>query len=159
MRNIRLVSQHAAIKSLIEHTFAATQRDIELQGHWGKYLCVLVYGLLENSIKEIYGDFANNSSSPQVAKYVRARLNRIRNANSQQFIQTANDFSEEWGRSLTEYLDCDSGQRKNAINSIVKQRNQIAHGQNTTISVARVKGYLEKSVEVIDFIESQCSGN
>ena len=159
MRNILLVSQHQAIESLIESTSEATQRNIELQGHWAKYLCVLVYGLLENSIKEIYGDFARNSSSPQIARYVTDRLNSIRSANAQRFIQTASVLSEEWGRSLTEYLDADGGQRRNAIDSIANRRNRIAHGQNATISVAQVRNYLEKGVEVIDFIERQCRGN
>lgn len=41
----------------------------------------------------------------------------------------------------------------------MKNRHAIAHGKNTSISVAQVEKYFEKCVEVIDFIENQCSGN
>ena len=159
MKNIQLVSQYQAIESLIERTSEATQRNIELQGHWGKYLCVLAYGFLENSVKAIYGDFVRNSSSPQVARYATARLDSIRNANAQSFIQTASGFSEEWGRNLMEFLNSEGGKRKNAIDSIVNNRHWIAHGRATRISVAQVQTHLEKAIEVIDFIERQCGGN
>ena len=79
--------------------------------------------------------------------------------NAQRFIQTASGFSEEWGRNLTEFLNSEGGKRKNDIDSIVNNRNQIAHGGTTTISIAQVQIYLEKAVEVIDFIERQCGSD
>ncbi len=154
-----MVSQYQAIESLIERTSEATLRNIELQGDWGKYLCILAYGLLENSIKAIYGDFVRNSSSPQVARYATTRLDSIRNANANRFIQTASGFSEEWGRNLTEFLNSEGGKRKNAIDSITNSRNRIAHGRATAISVIQVRDYLGRAIEVIDFIERQCYGH
>ena len=46
--------------------------------------------------------------------------------------------------------------RKDAIDSIMANRHLIAHGKNSGISLVRVKDYLEKSIEVIEFIENQC---
>ena len=48
---------------------------------------------------------------------------------------------------------------KNAIDSVMETRHRIAHGKNTSISLAHVKEYLEKAAKVIDFIESQCDRN
>ncbi len=157
MRNVRLVGQYNTIQSLIERTGTATGENIELQGHWGRYLCILAAGLLENSIREIYQEFVQNSASPPVASFASSRLRGINNPKSERFVQVASSFSQEWGQSLAEFLNASNGERKDAIDSIINNRNQIAHGRNTNIFVVRVKGYLDRVVEVIDFIESQCS--
>ena len=119
---------------------------------------MLAAGLLESSIREIYGEFVGNSSSPQVAKYAATTLENIHTPRASRFLQVATAFSLEWGQRLEEYMDANDGERRNAIDSIMNNRHRIAHGRNTSISVVRVKEYLDKAVEVIDFIESQCSG-
>lgn len=159
MRNVRLVAQHNRIQSLLERTATATWEDIELQGHWGRYVCVLAAGLLENSTKEIYSEYVRTASSPQVGSYAASSLQNILNPNSNRFVQVASSFSKEWGSSLIDFMNANGGERKDAIDSIMNNRHQIAHGRNTSISVVRVRNYLESAVQVIDFIESQCSGN
>lgn len=156
MKNTSLVRQYQALQSLIQRTDKATWQDIELQGHWGKYLCVLAAGLLENSIRDIYGEFIRNSSSPQVSKYAEGALRNIYTPKASRFLEVTEAFSEKWGESLKNYLDSGQGERRDAIDSIMNNRHLIAHGKNTSISVVRVKNYLEKAVEVIDFIEAQC---
>jgi len=47
---------------------------------------------------------------------------------------------------------------KDAIDSIMNNRNQIAHGKNQSISVAQVQDYLNRSVKAVEFIENQCLG-
>ena len=159
MRNVRLVAQYDRIQSLLVRTRTATWEDIELQGHWGRYICILAAGLLENSIREIYSEYVRGASSPQVSSYATTSLQNTLNPNSNRFVQVASSFSQEWGKSLEEFLNADDYERKDAIDSIINNRHQIAHGRSTSISVVRVSNYLNRAVEVIDFIESQCSGN
>ena len=159
MRNVRLVAQYNRIQSLLERTGAATWEDVELRGHWGRYICVLAAGLLEDSIKEIYSEYIRSASSPQVGNYAVSSLQNVLNPNSNRFVQVARSFSQEWGQSLEEFLNANNGERKNAIDSIMNNRHQIAHGRNNSISVAQVTNYLARAVEVMDFIESQCRGN
>ena len=143
----------------MSRTRTATWEDIELQGHWGRYICILAAGLLENSIREIYSEYVRSASSPQVSSYATASLQNILNPNSNRFVQIAGSFSQEWGRALEDFLNANEGERKDAIDSIINNRHQIAHGRNTSISVVRVGNYLERAVEVLDFIEAQCSGS
>ena len=128
--------------------------DLELQAHWAKYLCVLVSGFLENSLKELYGNFANRTASPQVASFVNSELRQIGNANTDRFLRTAEAFSKTWKQDLKEYLDNDG--RKEAINSIIGHRHQIAHGGNSMITMVTLKEYFSKAVEVVEFVENQC---
>ena len=60
-----------------------------------------------------------------------------------------------WGEDLDAFLNEDDQRRRNAIDSIMNNRHQIAHGQGTRISVGSVREYLPGCVEVIEFIENQ----
>ena len=154
MHNRKLNSQLQRLRSLIERTAAASDGDLELQGHWGCYLCILVAGFLENAIGEIYAEFAHNVGSEPVANFVAKRVLRIQNPKAQRFIETAGTFKKEWANDLGVFLDQEG--RKDAIDGIMNNRHLIAHGQSAGISVVRVKDYLDKCIEVVDFIENQC---
>jgi hypothetical protein len=69
MDNTDLIKQYKKLVKLIEDTELSTHGDLELQGHWGKYLCVLVSGFLENAISAVYIEFVSNSASPYVIRY------------------------------------------------------------------------------------------
>ena len=155
MRNRELAIQLSSLRSLLERTDAATGGNIELIGHWGRYLCVLTAGFLENALTEVYSEYASKAASPQVANFATGRLTRITNPKSGMFIETARGFSKQWAADLDAFLDEDDQRRRNAIDSIMSNRNLIAHGQSVGISVGRVGQYLPGCVEVIEFIETQ----
>lgn len=46
------------------------KEDIELQAHWAKYLCILVSGFLENSVRAIYSEYAKKVSNTKVTNFV-----------------------------------------------------------------------------------------
>ena len=129
-----------------------------MQGHWGRYLCVMAAGFLEYSLQTIYSDFAASASSPRVASFTSLRLRRLASPNSQRFVEVARSFDQNWGEQLEEYLGNGLGSRKDAIDSIIGNRNQIAHGGAVGISVHRVRDLLERSIPVLEFIEDQCDG-
>ena len=158
MRNPQIAQRLRQLYELIDRTGGATQ-DINLQRHWGRYLCVIVAGFLEYSLQTIYSDFADRTASPHTARFVSDRLSRVSNPNSERFIQTASAFNQRWGEELREFFDVDPERTKGAINSIMTERNKIAHGETSQISVARVREYLDRSVIVLEFIENQCMGN
>jgi len=45
---------------------------------------------------------------------------------------------------------------RDAIDAIMANRHLIAHGKDSGISLVRVEQYLKKSIEVVEFIETQC---
>ncbi len=155
MMNRELNRQLQSIQCLIESTFLSTAEDIELQGHWGKYLCVLAAGFLENAIRAIYIDLASRSSAPHVASYARKMLEKIQNPKAEKFVETARAFNKSWGEDLNVFFE-ENAVIKGAIDSIMTNRHLIAHGKNTSVSLAMVKEYLKNSVKALDFIERQC---
>ncbi len=155
MKSAELNRQIQYIKGLVKSTAESTNSNLELQGHWGKYLCILAAGFLENAISEIYSELTRNSSSPQVASFASKVLQKINNPKASKFVETAYAFKKEWGEELEKYFE-DNPKTKTAIDSIMANRHLIAHGKTTTVSVARLKEYLEGSIEALEYIEKQC---
>lgn len=156
MRSRELNRQLQRLQRLFSKAGNAGLEDFELLAHWARYLCVLVAGFLENALEEIFGDFAIRAASPQVAKFVGARLASVQNPNAQRFPEIVGAFDDTWRINLESFL-AESG-RKDAIDSIMANRNQIVHGKDSGITLVRVNQYLEKCVEVIVFLEAQCNG-
>jgi hypothetical protein len=81
-------------------------------------------------------------------------LGRVQNPKASKFIETARTFDPSWVDDLEAFLA--SGGRKDAIDAIMSNRHLVAHGKDSGISLARVRDYLMKSDEVVEFIEGQC---
>lgn len=151
MRNQELSRQIQKIKDLVARTSLASAGDIEIQSHWAKYICILSAGLLENALTEIYVEYAQGAASEAVAVYVRSSVSKVQNPTTQKYVEIASTFKKEWGEELLDFANKDG--RKEAVDSIMSNRHKIAHGKSSDISMARVKEYLRKSIDLIEFVE------
>lgn len=154
MKSRSLLSQKQRLEWLIGEASNFQGDQLELQAHWARYLCVLVAGFLENSLSEVYSRYAKTCANAQVSNYVEAVLGKIQNPKSGKFLDTARAFDRSWEEGLAAFIDADG--RKDAIDSIMANRHLIAHGNDSGISLVRVKEYFTKSIEVVEFIETQC---
>src|SRR5437763_6710945 len=125
MRNPSLSSQLQRLNEVFNKVNAACGSDFEMRSHWAKYLCILCAGILENAISESYGEFVRKASIKPIANYAIATLSKIQNPNAQKFCETAHKFRADWGIDLNNYMNLDG--RREAINSIMKNRHEIAH--------------------------------
>lgn len=153
MRSPRLVGQHQRIQEIIKKALALP--DLELQGHLGRYTCVLVAGFAENAISEVYGDYCVRLSAPAVAGFAQKHLERYLNPKAARFVEVAGGFSKAWTDPLKDFLAADG--RGDALDAIMSNRHLIAHGAMPGITPIRVRAYLAKIVEVVEFIEGQCA--
>ena len=154
MNNRELSRQLQVLKSLFDKVKALPEGDIEIISHWAKYLCVLTAGFIENSLSEVYIDFTARSSSSHVASFSRKVLSQIQNPKTERFIEITSSFNKSWGDDLELFVG-ENGRRE-AINSIMTNRHKIAHGESSDITYHRLRDYLSKAIEVIEFIEQQC---
>jgi len=155
MQNQELIRQIQRIESLFNKTSTFVS-DLELQSHWAKYMCILCSGLLENAIELIYSDYIEHSSSnKKIKRFASIHVSRLQNPNSTKIIEIAGYFDRTWAEKLENYLAKEG--RREAIDTIIKNRHDIAHGRTSTITVSRVKDYFDKSIKVLEFIEKQCT--
>ena len=155
MNNRNISRQIQRLRDLIKKTDEATAGNLELQAHWARYLCVLSSGLLENALVETYSSYVTSKAIPQIAGFASAALSIIQNPKTQKFLEVAGRFDANWRDELELFVAADG--RKEAIDSIIANRHLIAHGVDSGITLARLKEYLNRSIEVLEFIEVQCS--
>ena len=153
MQNRKARNQLQEINNLLGEVSITNNQQV----HWGRYLCVMVASFLENAVQAIYEDYAYSTVGGNVAQYVSNQIAfTVGNANADSLIRTARAFSDTWADELRSFLADDN--RQAAVNTIVSQRNLIAHGEQSSISPAQLRNHLERVVAVIDFIENQCLG-
>ena len=124
--------------------------DIEMQSHWAKYLCVLVSGFVETSVQSLLIAYAEEKSTPQVARYVSQRIKRLQNVKTEKLLTLFGDFNQAWREELDIMMN---DEIRNAINSVVDYRNNIAHGQHVGLTYTRVHNWYKNSLDLIKYIE------
>lgn len=144
-------------KQRLDHIFSqvsAFSSVPELESHWARYLCVLVSGFVETSVQTLFSEYAKKRSSPEVASYVESRLKRFQNPSMQRILDLSGEFNPAWRDSLAAATE---GEPKDAIDSIVANRNNIAHGESVGVTYSRIQRYYENAIKVVDLIDTQCS--
>ena len=153
MKNREISRQVQRLKALLKRVDEASGGNVELQSHWARYACVLAAGLIENALAEVYSAFVKGAAQAPVAAFATHALGAIQNPKTERFLQTAERFKPSWKTELEEFVSKDG--RKDAIDSIMANRHLIAHGTDAGITMARVRSYLDKALEVIEFVEVQ----
>jgi len=150
--NQELNRQYNRILSII-NTAKNFEPDDELQSHLTKYLCVICSGFIENSIYHVFCDIAENSTNQSVVlTYAKSQLYKIQNANSEKIRALAKSFNPDWHDPLRDFLQ--ENNRSTAINYILKERHNIAHGRDSTITIRKLEEDLGKTIEVIQYLEN-----
>ena len=152
MNNLEAVRYKQRLDNLFKQ-ISAFSGNIELQSQWAGYLCILVSGFLETSICAIYGEFARKTASPYVANYVKYELDSFQNPKMGKILELTRAFNPLWAGKLATATE---GKLSEAVDSVVANRNQIAHGRDVGITYLRIKNYYEGVVEVVNLIEGMC---
>lgn len=150
MKNARASSELQRLTAAIKSAMASTTR-LELQAHWARYFCVLAAGFLENAIKSIMGDFIKRTATTPVGRFAHAELQRLQNPNPDRFLQLVRNFNQSWATDLELFMGSNGG--KEAIEAIMNNRHQIAHGRQSQIGIVALRGYISKTVDVLERLE------
>jgi len=153
MRNRELVRYNQKLDGLFNKAGEISE-DPEVQAHWARYLCVLVCGFLEIAVRTTYGEYARNKDHRNVSNYVTRKLNLFRSPKMGNIVELTKLFSKEWADDLERATE---GQLKDAVDSIVAVRHEIAHGKDTGISYVQLREYYQSAVKVAKLLEKQCN--
>lgn len=128
--------------------------DIEMKAEWAKYLCVLTSGYIEQSVRTILSDFADDRSHDVVSSYVSSQLDYFNNPKAGRIEEVARRFNPQWADHIRDAVE---GEIKEALNSIVANRHQIAHGRDVDLSFVRMKDFYDRATRAIDILDNLCS--
>jgi len=123
--------------------------QLEARADFARYLCVLLSGFLEKAIAELLLHHIRQHSGVAIQRYMRIALERFQNPSVGRITFLFEKFSQEWGDDLRAFL---VDERAAAIGSVVKERNRIAHGENSDISYVRVERYRQQIDVVVDHV-------
>lgn len=151
MKPIEVGRQKQRLDNLFER-IATFSGDPELQSHWSRYLCVLVSGYLETSVRAIYREYVQKRADPSVLNFVDSQLNEFRNPNMRKILELAHLFNPQWESQIKVATD---GQLKEAVDSIVANRHKIAHGDDVGITYTRIRDYYLNAVKVVDLLSKE----
>ena len=150
-------SVHAEVQQ-IDHVFKLADvlpKEEEILSHWARYLCVLVAGLIETAAQLVLSEYARTHASTEAATFVVNQMKYQTNLNANKLKQLLGAFSDQWADDFDRSLTDDE---KDAIDSILANRHNIAHGRPVGISLVRVKDYYTRVTQVLEKLSARVLG-
>ena len=126
----------------------------EIQSHWARYLCILVSGYVETSLRHLLVSYSQTKSHPRVTSFVSSRFRRPRNFSMEEILTLVGSFDPDWRKELEAGL---GDEVKDAISGLLTNRNNIAHGRDVGISMSTIKSYYRNASKLLDKLETLCS--
>lgn len=120
--------------------------------YYAKFLVVYICGIYEETVETILVEFiARNTSRVEIATYFGKNLARyFRNPDFTKLEKLVETFGNTlWLREIKNI----SISSERALNSIVGNKNALAHGQLATITLSEVKQYYHDSRQIIEKID------
>lgn len=128
-----------------------TAVDIEIQSDLSKYLCILLSGYFEKSITDIINSYAEKFS-PQIERCIQTEFKWTTNIKMARLLEILDKFSSEW-KSILE-KDPSYNDYKDTLDSIVNNRNNIAHAQGSSVTLAQLEYYYTIIEKIIDKVRT-----
>jgi len=128
--------------------------DTESRADYAKYLCVLVSGLIEKAAYLSLLGYAQRKSAPKIQEYVKWHLARFQNAKAARLVELFRHFDSGWAVALD---NCLVDENRDAIDSVVANKNRIAHGEDVgALSLLRIEEYYRRVKNVINHMMTIC---
>jgi len=159
VNNLRVTQHKQRIDAVfdIAAKVSAAPDSAELVSHLSRYLCILTSGWIEQSVRHVLDVFVrNHGGDVRVRSFAESRVQEFQNATSGKIIMLVGEFSEAWRQRLELELGSHP-EIKDAVDSVVAARHQIAHGQSTGISFVVIQDYYKRVSRFIELLESVCS--
>jgi len=151
----RLILSHSQrIDSLFGKVGGIT--DPAAQAEWSKYLCILVSGFIEESLRILLEEYTRTHASPVVQNFVSREIQEITNCKASKIGSILQRFNPTWEREFLSQIEAKSrivDEIKSSLDSVVANRHQIAHGRNIGLRFASVSTYylnVKKAVEAME---------
>ena len=140
-----LTASHEIVSLPREDQTATLELDVmrqdELSAHFACYLCIIVFGFVERSTKQLVGDYiqTHTQKAPQVYRFVQNQLNGLWGINYEKFKTLITTLDPEWWTELKIKKD----RELQSLAGLSALRNKLAHGEDITTTVGQIDQYFE----------------
>lgn len=101
------------------------------KAHLSRYLCVRTSGYLENVARILIANFCDGSSPQPIRNYINKRTKYITNLDFKRLKNLLSEFNSDWSQEFENKV---SEKQRSSMNSVISNRNNIAHGNPDTIT-------------------------
>ena len=134
------------------HDFENQRLDDYTKSHIAKYLTVLCSGIFEDIIKHFVIELTqrenmNKDIKDFVFKQIQWSLKNPNYSNLKSFLER---FNKDWVKKLNEHIE---EKNKDALTSIINNKNLIAHGDSSTITFSIIKQHYADSKIIIEQLD------
>lgn len=123
--------------------------DDELKAHLSKYFCVSISGYLENVIKVLIAIYVEKGCPKPISNYIQQDIRGVTNLSVDKLLKFLSKFNSEWESKFKEQI---SEKQLESLNSIISNRNSIAHGQQDNISYKAISEYYIDLKEIVKLL-------
>lgn len=130
--------------------------DSRSQGYFAKYLTVYLSGAYEQCIEDIVSEAAKNTGNNEIAGLVSSKMDQtFRNPDTGKIKELITQCNPQWKKQFNRIKP----RYTSALDSIVSNKNLIAHGSPCAISLRDIKLYHIDAEKVIHFIDQLFLGS
>ena len=116
-----------------------------------KFLIVFTSGIYEQIIENILSEWALAKCHPQIAHFIiRYINNKFRNPDIENIVRVLSEFNKDWADEIEKLPNAN----KSALDTIVSNKNAIAHGTLSIINLTKFEDLYNASKKVIEKIDN-----
>jgi len=115
-----------------------------------KYCCILASAAIDVCIEDCLLEYSERGRDARIGAYIKRQISRARNPTIGTLCAMLESFDLAWKTGLETYAD---ETIRSDIGSIVHNRNEIAHGRNSTVTFGRLLPWIKTAKEVCEEIE------
>jgi hypothetical protein len=128
--------------------FDSQNMDEYQESHMAKYLAVIISGIYEDIIKDCFDKYLIDKNIPkEVRDFMNVQIRySFRNPDMSNLKKLLKSFSKTW----SDKIDLIDRKKTDALDSIVNNKNKIAHGGNSNITYNDIKDFYVNSKGIIE---------
>ena len=140
----------------VENLQGSGTLDDSLVAHFVWYLCIRTAGHIENSVQTILLRYVQSASDDRpTQRFAESRLQRI-SAKYGHITGLLGMFSSDWKSQVTDLVEDDMKRVPAALSNIVDNRNHIAHGRDSQITLQELKANFEDATRLLELLHRTC---
>ncbi len=116
------------------------------------YTCILLSAYIERAVVGLINDYCAKRGAPTVAAFVASQIGRFQNPSSDKVERLLVGFGEPISARVRTLL---TEEVRSAVDSVVSNRNNLAHGRNATVTFSMLKTWDSKIRALILDLETQ----
>jgi hypothetical protein len=126
------------------------------QGEWSKYLCILVSGFIEESLRILLEEYTRIHASAVIQNFVSGEVKEITNCKTSKIISILQRFNPVWESNFITEIQTRSripDEIKDSLDSVIANRHRIAHGKSIGLGYTAISNYYRNAKMAVETLE------